>query len=110
MKTSRDTEVQDHDPKDGDFMLDIKVEDNGNREQTLTIHLQEEKLIFVVSDEHDEEMYGISFPYDQFMDFIEAADFQKAMLAHSKELHEAMGRHPARMQPLLKLIDGGGNK
>jgi hypothetical protein len=97
-------------PKETEFVLNIDVEDNGNGEEVLVVEVKDGEISFLVIDDEDNALYAMTYDYETFMDFIEARDFQVAMLAHSKELHEAMGRHPARMQPLLQLIDGGGNK
>ncbi len=104
-KTTRDTEVHYHDPKEGDFLLDIKVNDNGNGEKELTIALENEVIVFAVSDDEGVEMYSVSFPYEQFMDFIEAGDFQSVIVSRTKQRNDAVKNHPASQ---LKLIDGGG--
>lgn len=101
-------EHKDYYPKiDGDLTLAVGVEDNGNGEDELVIDFKEDKMTFTVYDSYEDTLYSMSYSYEDFMDFIEAREFQEVMLKHAAELHEAVGRHPAAR---LQLIDGGGKE
>lgn len=99
----------DFNPKnDGTVTVTVPIEDMGNGEGFLSVQFGEEEISILVSEMDDGEgIYGITYTYEDFCNFIEARDFQVAMLAKAKELHEAVGRHPATH---LQLIDGGGKE
>ena len=101
----------DFNPKDdGTVAVTVPIEDMGNGEGFLSVHFGEDEISILVSDMDDgEEMYGITYTYEDFCNFIEARDFQVAMLAKAKELQDAVGRHPSS-QPRFQVIDGGGKE